>query len=93
MWPGDAAEIKRQRGRKQKTDRLDAQLLLKLLLEDRFPQIRIPSTGNRDLRQLPWHRHRLLIGTRIMNRRQAVARNEDQRWMKKLCGEEARRAG
>jgi len=42
MWVGDAAEIKRLRVRKQKTDRLDAKLLLKLLLEDRFPRIWVP---------------------------------------------------
>jgi hypothetical protein len=32
VWIGDAAEISRQRVRKQKTDREDARLLLKLLL-------------------------------------------------------------
>src|SRR5216683_489579 len=48
MWIGDAAEIKRLRVRKQKTDRLDAKLLLKLLLEDRFPRIWVPSPENRD---------------------------------------------
>jgi len=34
---GDAAEIRSKRVRKQKTDRQDAQLILRLLLEDRFP--------------------------------------------------------
>jgi len=38
MWIGDAAEIRTKRVRKQKTDRQDAQLLLKLLMEDRFPR-------------------------------------------------------
>ncbi len=52
LWIGDAAEIKTKRVRKQKTDRQDAQLLLKLLLEDRFPPVWIPSPENRDLRQL-----------------------------------------
>ena len=33
---GDAAEIRTKRMRKQKTDRQDAQLILRLLLEDRF---------------------------------------------------------
>jgi transposase len=56
VWIGDAAEIKRQRVRKQKTDRLDAQLLLKLLLEDRFPRFWVPNPDNRDVRQLLWHR-------------------------------------
>ena len=36
---GDAAEIRAKRVRKQKTDRQDAQLILRLLVEDRFPQI------------------------------------------------------
>ena len=55
---GDAAEIRTKRVRKQKTDRQDARLILQLLLEDRFPQIWVPSWENRDLRQLLWHRHR-----------------------------------
>ena len=35
VWIGDAAEIHRQRGRKQKIDREDGRLLLRLLLENR----------------------------------------------------------
>src|SRR5215467_9530874 len=71
---GDPAKIKAKRVRKQKTDRLDAALLLQLLLEDRFPRVWVPSAENRDLRQLLWHRHRLLqMGTRITNQLQAVA--------------------
>src|SRR5215470_13942461 len=42
LWIGDAAAIRTQRVRKQKTDRQDAQLLLQLLLENRFPQIWVP---------------------------------------------------
>ena len=38
VWIGDAAEIKTKRVRKQKTDRNDAQLMLKLLLENNFPR-------------------------------------------------------
>ncbi len=53
LWIGDAAEIRTKRVRKQKTDRQDAQLLLKLLMEDRFPRIWVPDAENRDLRQLP----------------------------------------
>jgi len=60
LWIGDAAEIRTKRVRKQKTDRQDAQLILRLLLEDRFPQIWVPSWENRDLRQLLWHRHRMV---------------------------------
>ena len=68
LWIGDAAEIRTKRVRKQKTDRQDAQLLLRLLLEDRFPRIWVPDAANRDMRQLLWHRHRLVqMRTRVMN--------------------------
>ena len=43
LWIGNPSEIKAARVRKQKNDRLDAQLLLKLLVEDRFPRIWVPS--------------------------------------------------
>jgi transposase len=85
LWIGDAAEIRTKRVRKQKTDRQDAQLILRLLLEDRFPQIWVPSGENRDLRQLLWHRHRMVQArTRIMNQLQAVALNEGLRCKKRL---------
>jgi transposase len=85
LWIGDAAEIRTKRVRKQKTDRQDAQLILQLLLEDRFRQIWVPSWENRDLRQLLWHRHRMVQArTRIMNQLQAVALNEGLRWKKRL---------
>ncbi len=88
---GDAAEIGTKRVRKQKTDRQDAQLILRLLLEDRFPQIWVPSWENRDLRQLLWHRHRMVQArTRIMNQLQAVALNEGLRCKKKLWREHGR---
>jgi transposase len=91
VWIGDAAEIKTKRVRKQKTDRQDAQLLLKLLLENNFPRVWVPSPENRDLRQLLWHRHRLVqMRTRIMNQLQALAMNEGQRWKKKLWSEPGR---
>src|ERR1700686_5824715 len=91
LWIGDPAEIKTKRVRKQKTDREDARLMLRLLLENRFPRIWIPSPENRDLRQLLWHRHRLVqMRTRIMNQLQAVAMNEGYRWKKKLFGQQGR---
>jgi transposase len=91
LWIGDAAEIQTKRVHKQKTDRQDAQLVLKLLLEDRFPRIWAPSAENRDLRQLLWHRHRMVQArTRIMNQLQAVALNEGVRCKKKLWGERGR---
>jgi len=91
LWIGDAAEIRTKRVRKQKTDRQDAQLILRLLLEDRFPRIWVPSGENRDLRQLLWHRHRMVQArTRIMNQLQAVALNEGLRCKKKLWREAGR---
>ncbi|MGA8409045.1 MAG: IS110 family transposase [Candidatus Sulfotelmatobacter sp.] len=91
LWIGDAAEIKSRRVRKQKTDRNDAALLLKLLVEDNFPRIWVAGPENRDLRQLLWHRHRLVqMRTRIMNQLQALAMNEGQRRKKKLWSEAGR---
>src|SRR3984957_7142551 len=91
VWIGNEAEIKTLRVRKQKTDRADALLLLKLLLENRFPKIWVPSSENRALRQLLWHRHRLVqMRTRIMNQLQAIAMNEGKRWKKRLWNEQGR---
>jgi len=85
LWIGDAADIQSKRGRKQKTDRQDAQHILKLMLKEDFPQIWVPSWENRDLRQLLWHRHRMVQArTRIMNQLQAVAINEGLRCKKRL---------
>ena len=91
LWIGDPAQIKAKRVRKQKTDRQDAQLLLQLLLEDRFPRVWVPSPENRDLRQLLWHRHRLVqMRTRLMNQLQAVAMNEGVRRKKGLWSKSGR---
>lgn len=92
LWIGDAAEIRSKRIRKQKTDRRDAQLLLRLLLENRFPRIWVPSWENRDVRQLLWHRHRMVQArTRLMNQLQAVALNEGVRRKKGLWREAGRK--
>ena len=91
LWIGDAAEIRSKRVRKQKTDRQDAQLILKLMQKDDFPRIWVPSWENRDLRQLLWHRHRMVQArTRIMNQLQAVALNEGLRCKKRLWREAGR---
>ena len=91
LWIGDAAQIRAKRVRKQKTDRQDAQLILKLMLKDDFPQIWVPRWENRDLRQLLWHRHRLVQArTRIMNQLQAVALNQGLRCKKRLWRERGR---
>jgi transposase len=91
LWIEDAAEIRSKRVRKQKTDRQDAQLILKLMLKNDFPRIWVPSGENRDLRQLLWHRHRMVQArTRIMNQLQAVALNEGLRCKKRLWREAGR---
>src|ERR1700693_974498 len=91
LWIGDAAEIRTKRVRKQKTDRQDARLILQLLMENRFPKIWVASWENRDLRQLLWHRHRMVqTRTRIMNQLQAVALNEGLRCKKRLWREHGR---
>src|SRR5262249_37001967 len=85
LWRGDAEVIRAKRGRKQKNDREDARHILKLLLKDDFPRIWVPSWENRDLRQLLWHRHRMVQArTRVMNQLQAVALNEGLRCKKRL---------
>jgi transposase len=92
LWIGDAAKIQTKRVRKQKTDRQDAQLILKLMLKDDFPRIWVPSWENRDIRQLLWHRHRMVQArTRIMNQLQAVALNEGLRCKKRLWRTERQR--
>lgn len=91
LYLGDAAQISTKRVRKQKTDRQDALLLLQLLVEDRFPRIWVASLENRDLRQLLWHRHRMVqMRTRIMNQLQAVALNEGVRRRKGLWSKSGR---
>jgi transposase len=91
LWIGDAAVIRTKRVRKQKTDRQDAQLILQLMVESRFPRIWVPDWENRDLRQLLWHRHRMVQArTRIMNQLQAVALNEGLRCKKRLWREAGR---
>jgi transposase len=62
-----------------------------LLLKDDFPRIWVASWENRDLRQLLWHRHRMVQArTRIMNQLQAVALNEGLRCKKRLWREHGR---
>ena len=92
LWMGDATVICAKRGHKPKTDRQDAQHILKLMRKDDFPKIWVPSGENRDLRQLLWHRHRMVQArTRLMNQLQAVALNQGLRCKKKLWREKGRK--
>ena len=82
---------RRNESASKKTDRQDAPLLLQLLLENNFPRVWVASPENRDLRQLLWHRHRLVqMRTRIMNQPQALTMNEGKRGKKELWSEQGR---
>src|SRR5438552_2676838 len=71
---GHPAKIRAAEPRKQKHDRRDAALLLKLQVEDRFPSIWMPSSELRDLRTLLLHRHQWVrLRTRVQNALQAIA--------------------
>jgi transposase len=87
VWIGDAAQIRASYVRRQKTDRRDANHILKLLMEGRFPRLWMPTTGQRDLRQLLIHRHKLVeIRTRIKNGLQHLALNRGLQKKRALYG-------
>jgi len=71
---GHPATIRAAEPRRQKHDRRDAELLLRLLVENRFPSIWQPSKELLDLRALLLHRHQWVrLRTRIQNALQAIA--------------------
>jgi transposase len=71
---GHPAAVRKAETRRHKHDRSDADLLLKLLVEDRFPAIWMPSTEQRDLRALLLHRHQWVrMRTRVQHALQAIA--------------------
>jgi transposase len=77
LWIGDAAQIRASYVRRQKTDRRDAGHILRLLIEQRFPRIWVPSSEQRDVRQLLLHRHKLVeMRTRVKTELQHLALNQ-----------------
>ena len=77
VWIGDAAKIRASEVRQQKHDRRDAALILKLLLEGRFPRIWTPSGEEKDLRQLLIHRYKLVrLRAQAKNGLQHLAMNQ-----------------
>lgn len=77
LWVGDAARIRAAEVRKQKTDARDAGLLLELLLSGRFPRLWRPTASERDLRQLLWHRQKLVwMRNAVGNQLHALAMGE-----------------
>jgi transposase len=96
VWIGDAAKIRASEVRQQKHDRRDAALILKLMLEKRFPRIWAPSGEEKDLRQLLIHRYKLVrIRAQVKNELQHLAMNQGVTKKKKLwskAGEQVLRA-
>ncbi len=91
LWLGDAAAIRATVVRKQKTDRRDAEHLMDLLRQDRFPKIWVPSLEERDARQLLLHRHKQVQArTRVRNQLQAMALSQGVQRKRKLWSEVGR---
>ena len=87
LWVGDAAAIRAAMVRKQKTDSRDALHILDLMLQNRFPQIWIPSPEERDVRQLLRHRHKMVcLRTSVRNQLQALAIGQGVYRRRKLWG-------
>jgi transposase len=85
LWLGEAAKIRASVVRQQKTDRRDAEHLLRLLREERFPRIWVPSLEERDVRQLLVHRHKQVQArTRVKNQLQALALSQGVQRKRKL---------
>ena len=91
LWIGDAAEIRASMVRKQKTDARDAAHVLDLLLSERFPRIWRPTLEERDLRQLVWHRQKLVwMRNAVGNQLHALALGEGVCRKKKLFTKKGR---
>src|ERR1700730_11337406 len=90
-WLGDEAEIRRLVVRQQKTDKRDAQHILTLLCDGRFPRIWVPSVEMRDVRQLLRHRQKLVeMRSQVKNQLQHLALNQGVRRRRKLWSREGR---
>jgi transposase len=76
-WIGDAAKIRACDRRPQEHDRRDAALILKLLVGERVPRIWMPSSQERDLRQLLIDRDKLVrMRVQVKNELQHLAMNQ-----------------
>lgn len=71
---GHPADVRAADPRWQKHDKRDARLIYRLLEEDRFPAIWMPSVEQRDARTLLAHRHQLVrLRTQLQNALQSIA--------------------
>lgn len=85
LWIGDPAKIRASVVRQQKTDERDAEQLLQLLEQQRFPRLWVPSEALREARQLLLHRHKLVqMRTRVKNELQHLAMNQGLRQRRRL---------
>jgi len=96
LWVGDAAKIRACEVRRQKNDRRDAELIMNLLLQGRFPRIWTATGEEKDLRQLLVHRHHLVRHrANVKNQLQHLAMNQGVNRKHKLwnqTGEQVLRA-
>jgi transposase len=91
LWIGNSAKIRASEVRKQKTDERDARLILELMLANRFPRIWVPTPAERDLRQLLWHRHKLVrMRTMLGNQLHFLAMSQGLCRKKKLFTQHGR---
>jgi hypothetical protein len=90
---GDPAKIRAKETRKQKHDRQDAGLLLELLVADRFPEIWMPLSEQRDLRTLLRDHHQWVkMRSRVQHTLQAIALNHALRQGRGLWSAEGQSA-
>lgn len=77
---GDAGKIAAKDLRKQKHDRRSAEHIYTLMQKNDFPDLQwVPSLGERDLRQLLLHRHKLVrMRAQVKNQLQHIAINQGQ---------------
>jgi len=74
IWVGDAAEIRRLARRKQKNDKKDANLILELMVEKRFPRLHRRSARSREILRQIGYRHKLVkMRTMAKNSVKAIA--------------------
>jgi len=77
LWVGDPAEIRARAVRRQKTDTRDAEHLLDLLINRRFPRVWVPTPEERDVRQLLKHRDKLVkMQTSVRNQLHFLAMSQ-----------------
>lgn len=89
---GHPAKIRAAEPPKQKHDRRDALLLLRLLREDRFPSIWMPSVEQRDVRELLLYRHPVGADSDASAERDAVDRLEPRSASRRRVVEQGRLA-